>query len=67
MLTQPQVTKDAKGIHVFIPFKDGDEKQAPLNTKTNRSRTVAQTAGGFVQVPGAPDGVRVQVNCIAKV
>lgn len=61
-----KVTRGKDKITIEIDFKDGDEKTAPINAKTNKSRTIASN-GGFQQVEGCPDGVRVQINCIAKV
>jgi hypothetical protein len=51
-------------VVIRIPCSEDHVKEAPMSG-TGKSRMVAST-GGFAQVPGAPAGVRLSLNLIAK-
>jgi len=60
-----KVTYEKGKIVIRIPVTEESAKAAPIS-KSGKSRMVAST-GGFATVDGAPDGVRIGLNVIAKV
>ena len=51
-------------VRIAIPCGPDVIKSAP-HTGTGKSKRLAST-NGFIQVQGAPDGVRISLNLIAK-
>lgn len=50
-------------VVIRIPCSDKEIKNAPAS-KSGKTRMIAST-GGFTQVTGAPDGVKLSLNLIA--
>lgn len=58
-----EYVKDA--VVITIPYKKGDAGKAELSS-SGKSRMVATTKS-FVEVPGAPDPLKLQVNMISPI
>ncbi len=52
-------------IIITIPFKEADIKAAPI-TESGKSKMLASTKG-YMQVEGAPAGVKLGLNLISAI
>jgi hypothetical protein len=59
-----QITYEKDEIVIRVPFNAKSAASLPL-TASKKNHAVAST-GGFIPVPGAPDGTRINLNVICK-